>query len=227
MIFPAVRYIAGSDQTKGETLAYMKPCWIFGGAPINGELMIEPARDSYIIAADSGYSLAVRMGFRPDLTVGDFDSLTGEKPSFGEIISVNAEKDDTDTSLAVKKALDLGYRDIFITGAIGGRLDHTIANIQTLAYIKAHGGHGRLVGERDTAEIIGEGTYSFKRIDEAYFSVFSYGGSSCVTISGVKYPLERYTLVNTFPLGVSNEITSQECSITVISGEILVIFSKK
>lgn len=205
----------------------MRPCWIFGGAPVNGDLLLRPSADAYIIAADSGYLTAVRSGYSPDLTVGDFDSLTEEKPSVGEIFTVGSEKDDTDTMLAVKKALEAGYKDIFIAGSMGGRLDHTIANIQTLAYIKNHGGKGRLIGESDYAELIGEGTYSYKRIDGMYLSLFSYGNFAEISVSGVKYCLDKHMLDNRFPLGVSNEITSPECSITVSAGEILVIFSKK
>ncbi len=205
----------------------MKPCWIFGGAPISGKLLCEPPHDAYIIAADSGYSAALEMGYSPDLTVGDFDSLTGEKPSVGEVFTVGAEKDDTDTMLAVKKAFEAGFTDISITGAIGGRLDHTIANIQTLAYIKSHGGKGRLVGERDIVFLESDGTHIYKRADGMYLSLFSYGNSAEVSISGVKYCLDRHCLENTFPLGVSNEITEPECSLTVWKGEVLVIFSKK
>lgn len=205
----------------------MRPCWIFGGAPISGKLLCEPPHDAYIIAADSGYSSVLEMGYSPDLTVGDFDSLTGEMPSVGEVFTVGAEKDDTDTMLAVKKALEAGYKDISITGAIGGRLDHTIANIQTLAYIKSHGGKGRLVGERDIVLLEREGRYIYKRMDGMYLSLFSYGNSAEVSVSGVKYCLDRHCLENTFPLGVSNEITEQECTFTVWKGEVLVIFSKK
>lgn len=205
----------------------MNSCWIIGGAPVNGILLERPPENSYIIAADSGYSAAIDMGFTPNLTVGDFDSLKDVKPSVGEIMTVSAEKDDTDTMLAVKIALERGYRSITIAGAIGGRLDHTFANIQTLAYINSHSGYGRLVGENDIAELIGEGSYSYKRNDGMYLSLFSYGSSAVVTIRGAKYRLDNYRLDNTFPLGVSNEIIDDECSIIVLEGQVLVIFSKK
>ncbi len=205
----------------------MSSCWIFGGAPISGRLIDLPDKNSYVIAADSGYASAVRMGFAPDMTVGDFDSLTGEKPAVGQVIAVGAEKDDTDTMLAVKKAIEMGFMDISITGALGGRLDHTIANIQTLEYIRTNGGHGRLVGENDTVEVIGEGSHFYKRTDGMYLSLFSYSDFAVITVSGVKYPLEDHRLDNTFPLGVSNEITAPECAITVSEGKLLVVFSKK
>lgn len=204
----------------------MNPCWIFGGAPLNGNLIEIPPENAYIIAADSGYSNVKAMNLTPDIVLGDFDSLD-EKPVCGEILTAPAEKDDTDTMLAVKTALERGFREIFIAGGIGGRLDHTIANIQSLAYIKAHGGFGRLIGESDIVELIGEGTYSYKRREGMYISLFSYGSSAVVTITGVKYCLNAHRLDDTFPLGVSNEIIDDECSIIVSEGQILVIFSKK
>ena len=204
----------------------MNSCWIFGGAPIRDKLLIKPPNDAYIIAADGGYSIVKAMGLTPDLVLGDFDSLY-EKPVCREIITAPAEKDDTDTMLAVKIALERGFDDISIAGGIGGRLDHTFANIQTLAYIKSHEGFGRLIGESDTVELIGEGTYFYKRREEMYLSLFSYGSSAVITITGAKYCLDGYRLDNTFPLGVSNEIIDDECSIIVSKGQILVVFSKK
>lgn len=202
----------------------MQSCWIFGGAPFRGSVSIPD--DAYIIAADSGYNTVKELGFTPNLTLGDFDSL-GKKPEFGEIMTVAAEKDDTDTMLAVKTALEKGYRDISIVGAIGGRLDHTFANIQTLAYILRHGGFGRLIGENDTVELLNAGEYSYERRDGMYISLFAYGETVALTSRGTKYDLTDHTLDNTFPLGVSNEIISDKCSISVHKGQLLVIFSKK
>ncbi|MDE5991799.1 MAG: thiamine diphosphokinase, partial [Oscillospiraceae bacterium] len=137
-----------------------RSCWIFGGAPVSSDYKIIPPSDAYLIAADSGFSLLKRMGVTPALVLGDFDSLTEDKPTDCEILTAAAEKDDTDTMLAIKTALARGYRDITIAGSIGGRLDHTFANIQSLAYILDNGGSGRLVGETDTAELLGAGEYS-------------------------------------------------------------------
>lgn len=168
-----------------------------------------------------------RLALRPNVFVGDFDSLTDEIPSDCEVITAPAEKDDTDTMLAVKTAMSRGYSDITIAGSIGGRLDHTIANIQTLAYIVDNGGKGRLVGEIDTVEVFGAGEYRFSQDDSMYFSVFSYGKEAVVTTRGTKYDLNGYRLTNSFPLGVSNEIILSECTLKIEKGRVLVIFSKK
>lgn len=204
-----------------------KSCWIFGGAPVSSDHKIIPPSDAYLIAADSGFSLLKRMGITPDLVLGDFDSLTEDMPTDCEILTAAAEKDDTDTMLAIKTALARGYRDITISGSIGGRLDHTFANIQSLAYILNNGADGRLVGETDTAELLGTGEYSFSKNDKMYFSVFSYSEEAVVTTRGTKYDLDSYRLTNNFPLGVSNEILSPECTLKIEKGTVLVIFSKK
>ena len=203
----------------------MRPCWIFAGAPSDGFAAV-PADDAYIIAADSGYLTVKQLNLTPDLVLGDFDSLS-IKPDCKEIITAPAEKDDTDTMLAVKTALSRGYTDISIAGSIGGRLDHTYANIQSLAYILKNGGFGRLVGSRDTVELLEAGDYSYERKEDMYLSLFSYGESAVLTTTGTKYNLTRYRLDNTFPLGVSNEITHDKCVISVHEGQVLLIFSKK
>lgn len=204
-----------------------KSCWIFGGAPVSRDYKIIPPSDAYLIAADSGFSLLKRAGSIPDLVLGDFDSLTEDKPVGCEILTAAAEKDDTDTMLAVKTALARGFSDIVIVGSIGGRFDHTVANIQTLAYILDNGGKGKLIGENDTVELLGVGEYRFPKNESMYFSVLSYSEEAVVTTSGTKYDLNSYRLTNNFPLGVSNEILSSECVLKIEKGKILVIFSKK
>ncbi len=204
-----------------------KICWIFGGAPVSSGYTVDPPSDAYLIAADNGYSLIKRLDLKPNVLVGDFDSITEDIPTDCEVITAPAEKDDTDTMLAVKIAMSRGYSDITIAGSLGGRLDHTIANIQTLAYIVNNGGNGRLIGERDTAEIFGAGEYRFSQNDSMYFSIFSFGEESVVTTRGTRYDLDCYRLTDSFPLGVSNEIISSECTLKIEKGRVLVIFSKK
>lgn len=203
----------------------IKQCCIFAGADFS--LTVTPPENALIIAADSGYNTVKRLNLIPDIVLGDFDSLGGKPDCSCEVITAAEEKDDTDTMLAVKTALSRGYTDITVYGAVGGRLDHTAANIQTLSYILKNGGFGRLVGERDTVELLAAGDYSYKRRSGEYMSLFSYSENAVLTTSGTKYNLTSYRLDNTFPLGVSNEIIEDKCRIFVQSGQILVIFSKK
>lgn len=205
----------------------MRSCWIFGGAPVSNDFSVNPPDDAYIIAADKGYLTVKQMGLTANIALGDFDSMSRDIPQDCEVISVSAEKDDTDTMLAVKIALTKGYTDITIVGALGGRLDHTFANIQTLAYIREHGGVGRIIGETDTVELLSKGSYNYSRKDDMYLSIFAYTPYAIVTTTGTKYDITEYKLSNAFPLGVSNEIIEQECNLNVEEGQIIVIFSKK
>ena len=90
------------------------------------------------IAVDKGFLLASALGVTPDIVVGDFDSL-GEPPENMRIIRHPVQKDDTDTMLAVRTALSCGCDTFYLYGCTGGRLDHTLANLQTLHFIADNG----------------------------------------------------------------------------------------
>ncbi|MDR1560032.1 MAG: thiamine diphosphokinase, partial [Clostridiales bacterium] len=119
----------------------------------------EPQAGDYVIAADGGLRHLERAGVAPDLIVGDFDSL-GHTPDAGNIVKLNVEKDDTDTMSAVRIGLKRGFRLFYIHCGMGGRLDHTLANIQTLAFILRAGGMGVLFGEKEAA-VLTDGVLEF------------------------------------------------------------------
>ena len=115
-----------------------KKCYIFAGSPEAKCSGVEFDSSRYVICADGGYILAKKMGIEPDVIIGDFDTYKSRLPENCEIIRHPEEKDDTDTMLAVKLALNRGFKHIVICGAIGGRLDHTMANIQSLRLSLIH-----------------------------------------------------------------------------------------
>ena len=124
-------------------------------------------------------------------------------------------------------AIDKGADYILIAGGIGGRLDHTIANIQSLAYAESKGVKAELSDGKNRA-MIASGRISIPKVENFYLSLFAYGGScSGVSVRGTKYTLEDSELSVDFPLGVSNEITAQKAEIEVKSGRLLIILSKK
>lgn len=193
---------------------------------IEGELkeIIYGRKFDIVICADASFDAAKDTGLDPDVVIGDFDH--GNEPKFNNIVRVPCEKDDTDTMLCIKYAISRGANDIMIAGGIGGRLDHTIANIQSLAYAENHGAHAVLTDEINTAFLIYKNT-RVARDSGLYLSLFAYGGDAVVSLKGTKYVAERVTLSVDYPLGVSNEITSDEAEITLHSGKILVVLSKK
>lgn len=204
-----------------------KKCYIFAGSPEAKCGGIEFDKDRYVICADSGYYLAESLGIKPDVVMGDFDSCNAVMPKDCEIIRYPAEKDDTDTMLAVKLALEREYNNIVICGGIGGRLDHTFANIQALRYILKHGGSGKLVGNGSIATMQGPGVKVYNRINGCYFSLFSYTDECTgITATGFKYPMKNAVLKNSFPLGISNKVVGKSGVISLEKGVLLVIFSK-
>lgn len=174
-----------------------------------------------VIAVDAGYKNL--KGVKPDLVMGDFDSL-GFIPNGENIITFPVAKDDTDTLLAVKEGLKRGYKTFVISGGLGGRLDHTMANIQTLAFLAERGARGYLVSENEFVTVIKDTSIEFDKEHSGNISVFALSDKAeGVTLEGLKYPLYNATLTPTFPIGVSNSFTGKTSKVTVKNGMLLII----
>ena len=181
-----------------------------------------PKEGDLVIAADAGYRQLGNV--KADYVVGDFDSL-GYEPEGERILRHPAEKDDTDTLLAAKLGLSLGYRVFVLLGGVGGRLDHTLANIQTLAYLHGRGAKACLVGDMETITLLEGGTLRFRAGLSGVVSVFAYGERATgVYERGLAYPLTDATLTDDFPLGVSNAFTGVPAEIAVGQGRLLVLW---
>lgn len=205
----------------------MRECYIFGGAKIENYDFIKIPDDAFIIAADSGISHLSGFGVEPNIIMGDFDSCPIPEGYNCEIVRFKPEKDDTDLMIAVKRALSLGFENIFILGATGGRFDHTIAALQTLEYIYEHGSYGAIFDENNAVYIQSGGRCRYKADKRCYFSVLSLTDESVVSITGTKYELKDAEIVRSFPLGVSNEFISDYAEIAISKGKVLIIYSKK
>ncbi len=185
---------------------------------------------SFIICTDGGYDIALKNKIKPNLILGDLDSIQSKVPDNISIQKFNPEKDFTDLELAVKTASDMGFTDLEIWGGIGGRLDHTIANIQIISGYSSKFSSLIMKDGRNKCFILygneNKKNYISKEA-ESYISLFSLSEKCTgVTIQNVKYPLTNHTLTNTFPLGVSNEFTEKEAVLSVKDGILLVIISK-
>lgn len=185
----------------------------------------------FLICADSGYRHCNELGVTPQLLVGDFDSI-GAVPSGIPIVTLPADKDYTDTALATEEAVARGFRELLLIGLLGGRPDHSLANIQTLAGLS---GRGIVCAATDgvtemlvhTAPEQGLSlTVPFAQ--GCYFSVFSLS-AQCrnVFIRGGKYPLTGYDLRFDEARAVSNEFLDTDATISLEEGTILVITTKK
>lgn len=201
-------------------------CYIVGAGSIE-DLILEPADKDFVIAADAGYLHMAVLSAVPDLVVGDFDSL-GMKPHHPNVIEYPKEKDQTDMMLAIDEGLRRGYQKFVILGGLGGRLDHTYANIQALSYIANKKACGYLLGDGTAVTVIKNGSISFDSEKEGVISVFCCGETAqSVTISGLKYALKNAFLDSTYPLGVSNAFTGVKSEITVSNGSLVIMWEEK
>lgn len=199
-------------------------CYIVGAGECAPLSKIETG--DFVIAADGGYDTLLGMGIRPDLVVGDLDSIKNV-PSGVEILRFKSEKDETDMHLAFLEGERRGYREFLIYGGGGGRSDHSFANYSLLLFIAKRGSAARLVGLRDEALVISDGDVKLPERHGKYFSVFAFGGSaSGVSIKNAKYEVENVNLSPDFPLGVSNEFRDTPPTVSVNCGSLLVIFEK-
>jgi len=175
----------------------------------------------FILCADAGYALASRLGIKPDVIIGDFDSM--DAPESEEIIRHPVIKDDTDTILCINYALEMGLRSFRIVGGIGGRLDHTIANLQTLSYIIERGGQAEICDGCQHIWAVKEGSIRIPRTG-GKLSVFALGGRcDGVFIRGAKYSVENATLTPDYPLGMGNDFVEAAAEIGTKTGTLLVI----
>lgn len=199
----------------------MAVCYIFAALETK-TLPYIPTKQDYVIAADKGLDNLKKIGIKPDVIIGDFDSL-GFVPSGENIKRLPVEKDDTDVGFAVNYAFELGYKEFVIYGAIGGLLDHTVANLQLSAYISSKGGKSVFVGDNVFVTSITNDTLKISN-GKGRLSVFALSDKAeGVFLSGLKYPLENAVIENTFPIGVSNEFTDKSAKITVKNGTLLIV----
>ena len=203
--------------------------FIYTGGTVRIESITEhPKADDLCIAADQGYHTAKALGERIDLLLGDFDSIGSVPGDEGmEIQRVPAEKDYTDTQLAVEIALERGADEIIIIGGLSGRLDHTLSTLAILEDLNTRGvyctitdGQNRARYMKSTSTLIARSPYKYLSLIAADEVVKG------VDIEGCKYPLKKATLRRRNQFAVSNEITGNVAFISVKKGGVFIIESR-
>lgn len=202
-------------------------CMIIGAAPITKELLQEfDPKDYFVICADAGYEQALKLGVTPDLIVGDFDSAEKEPPKNIRTLTLPIHKDVTDTMFAAMRGVAKGLRSFVLLGCLGGeRMDHSIANIEVLLFLREHGAQGFLAREHTRLFLLREEKLKMTKMKGATVSVFPYCGPNCtVTYNGLEYPLQYGTLTcGGMRMGVSNSVVEDLAEIRVHSGTALVV----
>ena len=192
-------------------------------AAVKGNRFPEKASGDLVIAADAGYLWLTENNVTPDLVIGDFDSAP--PPKNAEVLRFPKEKDDTDTLLAIREGLSRGYRFFRIYGAIGGLLDHTLANLQSLAFLSENGAVGIIVGDTECVRLLesGESVTLPAKHEGKRVSLFAYGEKARASLSGLYYAGDDILFTDGFPLGVGNLTTEKEAVIKVKEGQLLLV----
>ena len=200
-------------------------CVVVGGADIQDYDRARGAlrTDDFLIYCDSGLRHLPGLGAQPDLIIGDFDSWENPRAA-AETIVLPVVKDDTDTAYAVKEALRRGYSDFLLLGVIGGRLDHSLANLQLLYLLDGLGKTAMALDDRSEIQVVSR-TPACVAPEFAFFSLLNLTGEARgVCIEGAKYNLKDAVIPCDDPYAVSNEpLPGQTAKITVGSGRLLLI----
>ena len=201
-------------------------CIIIAASDFEQEILHKEKND-LLIVADAGY-----LNFKKiknlddsdiDLLIGDFDSLN-TIPNNIPIRKLNPIKDDTDVMDAIKYALNLGYKEFELYGCIGGRIEHSLANISALAFIKDNNANAKIVNGKQVIEIIENEIKEFNNQYKGYLSLFSFSDDSLISLYNFKYNLEDFVIKNSFPIGIDNEFIGKNSLINVKKGRVLIIY---
>lgn len=203
----------------------MNTCYIC--CALDCDIDIIPQDTDLVIGADRGCKILSENGIRIDVAIGDFDSYDG-KINCESIVRFPVKKDYTDCELAIKYAIEKGYKSIKIFGAIGGALDHTIANISLLAKYSKMGLDVAFIDERNVLFAIHNSRIRFSKEAKGRISVFAVENQvRGVFEKGLLYELDNAILENAEPLGVSNEFVDKEVEISVDQGTLVIYTSKE
>lgn len=201
----------------------MARCFIFGALPV-GYMPEKPKAGDLVIAADKGYDTATELGMTPDITVGDFDSR-GSAPDAENLVTLEVRKDDTDVGHAVELGFEKGYNDFVVYGAVGGLLDHTLANIVIAHDIAHRGGKALFIGDEFCFTVIKDSAYPLPKRDEGRISVFALSDTARrVDIIGLSYEAESIDLPRTSHMGVSNAFVGKPSRVSVGDGALLIVY---
>lgn len=163
-----------------------------------------------ILCADGGYRAAMAHGIHPDELIGDFDSMPFPEDPDCRVTRLPVHKDDTDLEVCFSRGWEKGYRVFLVLGALGGRLDHTLAALQSARRIAEQGGSVTLADARNRITILTPGEYPLKSFHVPGKKLSVLAASDTVTgveLTGTEWTLHNAVLKADYPLGVSNEVT--------------------
>ncbi len=201
----------------------MSICHLIGA--LEGTVKPTLQEKDYLIAVDGGLKQIEDWGLVPDVILGDFDSL-GYVPQGENVVPLPVRKDETDMEFALKLGIEKGFTQFLCQGAIGGRFDHSYANLQLLHRLSLEGKSGIFLGAEENAMVLTDGEISFPPHFTGYLSLFALGQEAKgINLKNLSYFGENLTLSPTVPLGVSNEfLEGKSAEISVKEGSLLILW---
>lgn len=197
-------------------------CIIVGAGNFNEKEILKEEND-LIIAVDGGFNYCSLLNLEVDILIGDMDSLESIPENINKYI-YNKEKDETDTYLAVQYGIKQGFEEFVLYGCLGGRLEHTIANIQIIADLCKKGIKIKIVDENTKIYMLNKNeAKEIEGLKNKYISIFSYSEKSTISLKGLKYNVLCKDITNDYPLGIDNETIGGNGNIYVHDGLVLVI----
>lgn len=188
----------------------------------------------YVVCADAGMKFCHTAGIQPDLILGDFDSVDDASYTYFKekcperMEQFPTHKDETDTELALLRAIAAGADAVTMIGATGTRIDHLLGNIQMLKLALDRGVPCQIVDAHNRIRMV-DGQIMLQKSDQfgKYVSLLPFTPEvTGITLKGFAYEVENFTLVSGIARGVSNELEAETASITCQNGILLVIESR-
>lgn len=179
--------------------------------------------DDLIICADGGYDALAFTNIIPDVIIGDFDSIQSSVPSDINVINYPSEKDKTDLEICIDYAVEKGCDTVFMMGVLGGRPDHTLGAYFAMRYAVEKGLCPMILNANSRIYLV-DSDIELNRENFKYISLMPCSEKvKGVSTSGLKYPLENATLMQSSSYGISNEFYNNTAKITIKEGLLFVI----
>lgn len=188
---------------------------------------LEKREGDCLICADGGFDAAAAHGLTPDLVVGDFDSMPRSHVRGAPVLELPVMKDDTDMVVCLQEGRKRGYREFLMAGCIGGRIDHTLSNLQCLYDCALRGESAWMCDAQNRMTVLTPGRYTLPRLPGRKLSLLAYTDTAKgVCLTGTLWPLSNAVLTSRYPIGCSNEITAGEAELSFAAGAIIVMYTQ-
>lgn len=214
------------------------PVLVFANGTLDDSGWVAPylARAVAVLAADGGLRHLLTLGRRPDVLLGDLDSLPPgivAENAAAEVIRHPRDKDETDLELALLHAVErFPAREVMVLGGFGGRFDHMLANVLLLAHPRLLGRPIRFVDDRQSAWLLAadppSGQTTITGAPGDIVSLLPLGGPAhVVATTGLRWPLHDETLAFGPARGVSNEMTAATATVRLGAGVVVCVHVKQ